>query len=133
MQSADTNILIRALIHDPSAPEQCEAAAEWLAGLDAVFVPQLVQAELAWWMRRYHALRRDEIRLVLSSLLEHPAVHLQARDAFEYGVKQFEAGGDFADALIAFEAHRADAPLVTFDRKLARSSGVTLLRVARAR
>lgn len=133
MLSADTNVLIRALIDDPSSPEQCEVAVEWLASLDAVYIPQVVQAELLWWMDKTAALTRAECGFALRSLLDHPAVHLQARDAFEDAAVHFSTGADFADALIAFEASRMEAPLVTFDKKLARRHDVTLLRIRRAK
>lgn len=133
MLSADTNLLIRALVDDPSAPEQCEAAVEWLASLDAVYIPQVVQTELMWWMDKTSALTRAEAVFVLRSLLDHPSVHLQSRDAFEDAVAHSALGGDFSDGLIAFEASRMNAPLVTFDKKLSRRHDVTLLRVRRAK
>ena len=58
MQAVDTNVLLRALITDPSAPEQCARATAWVAAQAAIFVSQIVQAELAWWLRKSPAVIR---------------------------------------------------------------------------
>ena len=46
MRTADTNLLVRALIKDPGAPEQSARAQVWLSAQSALFVPQVVQLEL---------------------------------------------------------------------------------------
>jgi|CXWL01.1.fsa_nt_gi predicted nucleic-acid-binding protein len=129
MQAVDTNVLLRALIDDPSAPEQCAAASAWLAAQDEIFVSQIVQAELVWWLRKSPAVNRAESGLILHGLHVHPAVKLQNPDAYEAALAHFDAGGDFADGLIVFEAHRFHSSLTTFDKALARQPGVQLLAI----
>jgi len=92
---ADTNVLLRALIDDPSAPQQCPIAAEWLGGQSAVFV-QIVQAELVWALHKSPAVTRTDLRSLLRALSVHSAIHLQRPDAFLAALGHFDAGGDFA-------------------------------------
>lgn len=132
MQVADTNVLARALVIDAAAQAQCRVAQRWLSQCNAVFVPQVVQLELAWLFGRVFALTRNEIVRILDALLQHPAVTLQAADAFESALATFKSGGDFADGLILYEAKRIDAEVVTFDVKLASRAGATLLAVGQS-
>ena len=127
MQVVDTNVLARVLVLDSGAQAQCFAAQRWLSECKAVFVPQVVQLELAWLLGRVFALTRKEIVQLLDALLQHPAVTLQAADAFEYALEVFKLGSDFGDGLILFEAQRVGAQVVTFDKKFASRAGATLL------
>ena len=129
MQVADTNVLARALVIDAAAQAQCRVAQRWLSQCNAVFVPQVVQLELAWLFGRVFALTRNERVRILDALLQHPAVTLQAADAFESALATFKLGGDFADGLILYEAKRIDAEVVTFNVKFASRAGATLLAV----
>jgi predicted nucleic-acid-binding protein len=129
MQSADTNVLVRALVFDPGAQEQCNAAKQWLSSCSALFVPQVVQLELSWIMQRVFDLSRAEVAQVLSALHRHPATHLQAADAFEAALTHFNQGGDFADGLILFETSRVGATLTTFDAKFAKRASIALLKL----
>ena len=129
MQGVDTNVLARALVLDSCAQAQCLAAQRWLSQCKAVFVPQVVQLELAWLLGRVFALTRKEIVRIRDALLLHPAVTLQAADAFESALAAFKLGSDFGDGLILFEAQRVGAQVVTFDKKFASQAGATLLAV----
>lgn len=127
MLAVDTNVLIRALVDDPGAPDQCRTARRLLAREGRVHVTQLVQAELVWVL--LHSMRhpREAVIGALAQLEAHPAVQLQSPDAFSAALEAMRKGFDFADALIAAEAARMDLRLVTFDRKFARHPGVLLL------
>jgi len=124
---ADTNVLLRALIDDPSAPQQCLIASEWLGRQTAVHIPQLVQAELVWAINASKAASRANLAVLLRALLGHPAIHLQHPDAYLAALDHVDAGGDFGDGIIAFETQRVQAHVVTFDRKFANRLGVQLL------
>ena len=67
------------------------------------------------------------MRALLQALSVHPAIHLQRRDAFLAALGHVDAGGDFADGIILFEAQRVAAQVVTFDRRFAKRAGVRLL------
>ena len=127
VQAVDTNVLARALVLDSGTQAQCLAAQRWLSECKVVFVPQVVQLELAWLLGRVFALTRNEMVQILDALLLHPAVTLQAADAFEYALTGFKLGSDFGDGLILFEAQRVGAQVVTFDKKFATRAGATLL------
>jgi predicted nucleic-acid-binding protein len=129
MVLADTNLLLRALIHDASAPAQCQAATQWFLAQRSIWVPQIVQAELVWALKKFPGFDRRELVKLLSALDQHPAVKMQEPDAFSFALQHLLAGGDFADGLILYEANRANATLFTFDVNFAKRSGSQLLSV----
>lgn len=127
MQTADTNVLVRALINDPGAMAQSQLAQAWLAAQTAIYVPQAVQLELVWVLDRAFGLERREIVLLLEKLSSHAAVRLQSPGSFLVGLSALRDGADFGDGIIAAEALAAESLLVTFDRKLAKRSGAHVL------
>lgn len=127
MWAVDTNVLIRALVDDPGAPDQCRAARQLLAREGRVHVTQIVQVELVWLLTRVMRYPQEVVIQTLRQLDAHAAIEFQAPDAFSAALAAFEQGFDFADALIATEAARAGVRLATFDRKFARYPGVILL------
>ncbi len=124
MLAVDTNVLIRALVDDPGAPEQCRMARRLLASEGQVYVTQIVQVELVWLLTRVLRYPKQVVIHTLRQLDAHAAVHLQSHAAFQSALVAFADGFDFSDALIAAEAARAEVRLVTFDRKFARYPGV---------
>lgn len=127
MLAVDTNVLLRALVDDPEAMAQCRAARAEMAQHASIYIAQVVQVELAWVMRRALGFSPAIIAQTLERLRSHAALTLQAPDAFDAALTAYRHGQDFADAMIAFEAGRIAAELVTFDRKLAKLAGVRLL------
>ncbi len=127
MVLADTNLLLRALIHDPSAPAQCRAASQWFSAQQIVWIPQIVQAELVWALRKFSGVNKAELVQLLTALDKHPAVKMQEPNAFSFALVYLVAGGDFADGLVLYEAKRADASLFTFDANFAKRTGAHLL------
>lgn len=128
MQTADTNVLARALVNDPVAIEQSRAAQAWLSAQDSIYVPQAVQLELVWVLDRAFGLARSELVGLLEVLGMHAAVSLQNPSAFAAGLHALREGADFGDGVIAAEALAAGSELVTFDRKLAKRTGAHLLK-----
>jgi predicted nucleic-acid-binding protein len=127
MIATDTNVLLRALVDDPGAPAQCQRARTALANAGRVFVAQIVQIELVWVLRRAYSFSPSQILMVLRTLANHAAIELQFRDAFENSINNYAAGIDFADSLLAFEAARHAAKLLTFDKKLAKHLSAELV------
>lgn len=128
--AADTNVLVRFLTWDDAG--QAAEAARALEEADAVFISTVVLCEVVWVLRRAYRYKAEEIATALRSLIESNTVETN-RAAAEAGLRLLEAGGDFADGVILFEAGKAKATrLVTFDRTLADRGGadaVTLLGV----
>jgi predicted nucleic-acid-binding protein len=113
--SVDTNILVRAVLQDD--PEQGRAASELLkeSSLIAVSLPCL--CELVWILRRGAKLSRDDIALTIRDLLDAANVVMN-RPGVEAGLALLEAGGDFADGVMAYEgAWLGGETFVSFDKQ----------------
>ena len=113
--AVDTNVLARAALQDD--PKQGKAAAKLLeeATLIAVSLPSL--CELVWILRRGAKLSKDDIAQTIRDLLGTANVSMD-RPAVEAGLAVLEAGGDFADGVIAHEgAWLGGETFVSFDRK----------------
>ncbi|MBC2772906.1 type II toxin-antitoxin system VapC family toxin [Rhizobium sp. AQ_MP] len=99
--AVDTNVLIRAVLQDD--PDQGPAAAKIMseASLIAVSLPSL--CELVWVLRRGAKLSTTEVAQSIRDLLQAGNVAMN-RPAVEAGLAMLEAGGDFADGVIAHES-----------------------------
>ena len=126
----DTNVLARVVVDDPEAPAQCAAARKAIASAKAVIIPQVVQIELCWLLESAFGLRHTEIVKVLGVLKSNPRIELEHKAIFDATLENFagNAAWGFADCLIATVAVRHDSKLLTFDKKLARLIGSTVLR-----
>lgn len=123
--TADTNLLVRALTEDHAA--QSKAAQQILnrAEMVALTIPTL--CELVWVLRSYK-IRPNDISDTIRKLLD--AANIVAdRQAAEAGLAQLDAGGDFADGVIAYEGNWLGAEtFVSFDRaaiKLMKARGLS--------
>lgn len=116
--TADTNVLVRALVRDD--PDQASQAMEVLQQAELVAIPVPVLCELVWVLRRVYGLDRGDCLEAITALLASRSVAVN-RPAVEAGLKMLAAGGDFADGVIAFDGRALGAQaLVTFDREAAR-------------
>ena len=130
MIAIDTNIIIRALIGDDAT--QSEAAKRLLGGLTTEnpgFLCREVMIEFAWVLERVYRLARPTIGAAILDLIASDNIIVESDHAMTHAAYRYMQGGiDFADLTIlaAADDHRA-TPLYTFDRKLARMDGATLL------
>jgi predicted nucleic-acid-binding protein len=119
--TVDTNVLVRAVVRDDVA--QANKAAKVLreAQLIAVSLPCL--CEFVWVLTRVYNFPAVDVAQAIRALLA--AENVQAnRPAVEFGLSLLEAGGDFADGIMAFEGAWLGAnTFVSFDKK-----AVTLLK-----
>ena len=118
--TADTNVLAHAILQDDAA--QCRTAREMLKGatLIAVSLPSL--CELVWILRQGAKLPKEDVSMAIQALLDTGNVVMN-RPAVEAGLALLEAGGDFADGIIAHEGKwLGGETFVSFDKK-----AVTLL------
>lgn len=128
MLSVDTNVLVRVLVDDPSALEQCRSARQTLSAAGAVYVTQVVQIETVWVLASAYGLDKLAIQETLMKIAGHPAFSLQRPDAFNAAFQYYQAGhGDFADCMILAESASAGHELATFDRKLEKLAGTRLV------
>jgi predicted nucleic-acid-binding protein len=115
---ADTNILVRAITGDDE--RQSLLAQKVLAEADIVALPSPALCELCWVLSRGYKIPADEIAQTLRRLLDSANVRANRRAA-EAGLSMMEAGGDFADGVIAFEgAWLGGETFVSFDKTATR-------------
>jgi predicted nucleic-acid-binding protein len=113
--TADTNVLVRALVQDD--PDQAQIAAMVLQQADLVAVPLPVLCELVWVLRRVYQFSCHDCVLAIQTLIASRSVVID-RPAVELGLRLLAAGGDFADGAIAMTGRALGAEsFVTFDRQ----------------
>lgn len=113
--TADTNVLARAVLMDH--PEQSAIASKMLreAGLIAISLPCL--CELVWLLRQGAKLSKEEVATTIRDLLDTGNVVMN-RPAVEAGLAMLEAGGDFADGIMAHEGKWLGGEVfMSFDKK----------------
>ena len=113
--TADTNVLIRAAVQDD--PHQARVAAKALREADLVAVPVPALCEFVWVLRRGYKKSISDISDAVHRLMKSNNVVMN-RPAIEAGLSVFDAGGDFADGVIAYEGDWLGAEeFVSFDSK----------------
>ncbi|KUM26302.1 DNA-binding protein [Mesorhizobium loti] len=113
--TADTNVLLRAYVADDE--QQAEAAVDLLAKADIVAVSLQALCEFAWVLGRQYQTARVDIVAAIQALANTANVVVN-RPAVEAGLAVLEAGGDFADGVIAFDGDwLGGETFVSFDRK----------------
>jgi predicted nucleic-acid-binding protein len=98
--TADTNVLIRAAVQDDL--HQARRAAKILAEADLVAVPVPVLCEFVGVLRRGYRKSATDVSDAIRRLMRSPNVVMN-RTAVEAGLSALDAGGDFADGVIAHE------------------------------
>ena len=113
--TADTNLLVRALIGDDERQSRLAQTELANAAVVALALPAL--CELVWVLAQGYKIPSAEIAASMRRLLNAANVKVN-RPAAEAGLKMLDAGGDFADGVIAYEGRwlGADA-FVSFDKK----------------
>jgi len=118
--TVDTNILVRAVVCDD--PDQARVAAQLLTEADLVAVALPCLCEFVWVLRKVYGFTAADVAEAIHTLLTVKNVVMN-RPAVELGLSMLKAGGDFADAVIAYEGQwLGGETFVSFDKK-----AVTLL------
>jgi predicted nucleic-acid-binding protein len=113
--TADTNVLVRAAVGDDKAQATKAAIILQEAALVAVTLPVL--CEFAWVLSRGYKRSTQDIASAIRSLVNSKNI-VTNKPAVEAGLSFLEAGGDFADGVIAYEGQWLGADeLVSFDKK----------------
>lgn len=118
--AVDTNVLVRAAVRDD--PIQASIAIKVLtdAKLIAVALPCL--CEFVWVLLRIYSFQPSDAAAAIRALLATANVEMN-RPAVEAGLSVLEAGGDFADGVMAYEGNwLGGETFASFDKK-----AVTLL------
>jgi len=98
--AVDTNVLVRAVVRDDKM--QAEVAARVLRNASLVAVAVSSLCELVWVLRRNYGLPAAEVAAAIRALLAAGNVEVD-RPAVAAGLTMLDAGGDFADGVIAYE------------------------------
>lgn len=115
--TADTNLIVRVLTRDD--PEQFEIARRTLEEAEAVAFPIVALCETAWVLRRTTRWSSADMALAFRTMLDDPRA-LVDRRLLNAGLALLDAGGDFADGVIAADGlHLGAESLATFDRDAA--------------
>ena len=112
---ADTNLFVRAITGDDE--RQSTLAKAELEAADLVAIPLPVLCELVWVLARGYGVGSVEIAQKIRQILNSARIAVNQPAALA-GLAILEAGGDFADGVIAFEgAWLGGESFVSFDRQ----------------
>lgn len=112
--TADTNLLVRALVEDHAEQSKAAQLALRKADIVALTIPAL--CELVWVLQGYK-IRPGDIAEAIRGLLNSANIVVN-RSTVEAGLVMLDAGGDFADGVIACEGNWLGADtFVSFDKK----------------
>lgn len=133
--AVDTSVLVRILVQDPTAPEQCAAArrlvAEAVAAGETLLVSLCALLETEWVLRSRYEVSRQMLAAALIAMLETPGIEFEHDATVEealYLLDQYPSA-DFADCLLCARAvHLGRSRFVTFDARAARLPRGELLR-----
>ena len=112
--AVDTNVLVRAVVRDDAA--QAKIAIKVLTDAELIAVALPCLCELVWVLRRVYGFQPSDASAAIRALLAAANVEMN-RPAVEAGLSVLDAGGDFADGVIAYEGHwLGGETFVSFDK-----------------
>jgi predicted nucleic-acid-binding protein len=98
--------------------QQAEIAARLLEEAEVIAVSLPCLCEFVWVLRRVYGFAQQDISAALAALLNAGNVAVN-RPAAEAGMAVLNAGGDFADGVIAYDGRwLGGESFVSFDRKV---------------
>lgn len=113
--TADTNLLVRAAVQDDL--HQARLSARILEQAELVAVPVSAICEFVWVLRRIYKKSTSEISDAIRLLVNGSNVVANG-PAIEAGLSILDAGGDFADGVIAYDGYSLGGEeFVSFDSK----------------
>ena len=116
--TADTNVLVRAITGDDR--RQSKIAQAQLANADVVALAIPALCELVWVLSQGYKIPSAEIAEAIRRLMNSGNV-VANRPAVAAGLALLDAGGDFADGIVAYEGRWLGAEMfVSFDKKAAK-------------
>jgi predicted nucleic-acid-binding protein len=116
--TADTNILVRAWVEDDA--EQAKAAQAILKKAEVVAISITALCELVWVLAYSYRISPSAIADAIRQLINAENVVVN-RPLAEAGLAFLDAGGDFADGVIAHEGNWLGADtFVSFDKRAVR-------------
>jgi predicted nucleic-acid-binding protein len=111
----DTNVIVRALVDDDKS--QSRAAQTALADAEEIALALPALCELVWVLSQGYKICSTDIADKIRQMTNSRNVVVN-RPAVEAGLAMLDAGGDFADGVIAYEGSWLGADsFVSFDKK----------------
>jgi predicted nucleic-acid-binding protein len=126
----DTNVVVRLLLRDEAAQaKKAEHAFLRHARGDGVFLSLVVLVETAWVLAYTYELNRGAIHDHLLALTRTRGVVVEEAERIQEALDAYSTGAaDFADYVILAGMRAAGCKaLLTFDRRLGRERGVSVL------
>jgi predicted nucleic-acid-binding protein len=116
--TADTNLLIRAIVEDDA--REARLARDELANAERIVLTLPALCELVWVLSSLYRTPRSAIAAAVRSLVDADNA-IADLPAIEAGLAHLEGGGDFADGVIAHDGRRLGGEqFVSFDRTAVR-------------
>jgi predicted nucleic-acid-binding protein len=113
--AVDTNVLVRAAVRDNAM--QTDSATELMGRAEMVAIAVPCLCEFVWVLRNVYRFHPSDIAKAIRTLLTAENVETN-RPAVDAGLALLDAGGDFADGVIAYEGRWLGAEtFVSFDKK----------------
>jgi len=113
--SVDTNVLVRSAVRDDA--KQARAADRILKDASVIAVALPCLCEFVWVLRKLYGIQPADVSAAIKTLLSAANVEVN-RPAVEAGLALLDAGGDFADGVIAYEGKwLGGETFVSFDKK----------------
>lgn len=113
--TVDTNVLIRAVVHDDTV--QANRAIKVLTDAELIAVTLPCLCEFVWVLLKVYNFHTSDIAAAIRSLIATANVEMN-RPAVEAGLSVLDSGGDFADGVIAYEGSwLGGKTFVSFDKK----------------
>lgn len=111
----DANVLVRAAVRDD--PAQARIATQVLTDAELIAVALPCLCEFVWVLLQVYGFQPSDAAAAIRALLATANVEMN-RPAVEAGLSVLEAGGDFADGIIAYEGSwLGGGTFVSFDKK----------------
>ena len=132
MIALDTNLLVRLLTNDDL--RQAAKVEAWLkvnaTPKTPAYVDHVVLCELGWVLERGYGYSRTEVYGALAALLAQDRLKLESPALVRQALLLYAGGAaDFSDYLLAARTQAAGySPVLTFDKKAARTATHQLLR-----
>lgn len=126
MRAVDTNLLVRLFVADD--PKQTARAKKFIGA--GAWISHLVLAEALWVLASFYGLDRNALSRAVETLLSNRLLTIQDEEAVADALSMFRShkGVNFSDCLILATARKHGyTPLGTFDAKLGRLEGATLI------
>jgi len=113
--SVDANVLVRSAVRDDA--KRARAADKILRDSSVIAVAVPCLCEFVWVLRKLYGFEPSDISAAIKALLDAANVEVN-RPAVEAGLSMLDAGGDFADGVIAYEGKWLGGDtFISFDKK----------------